>query len=216
MNIDLSSLTSVLGTGIYLVLALLALWGLFCAVVVWLRVAQCRFRNEKTQNEFLSELEQAISRGDFAGAAALCEHDRRAMPQLALMAISQRDLGYAKLRQMVVDRFQRDFLADLEFRLSWVQTVIKSAPMIGLLGTVVGMMGAFAKIAGESKGGVEPAMLAGDISLALMTTACGLAIAIPLVLCTASINVRIRKMEDLVAGGLTRFFEGLRVALAKQ
>ena len=49
-----------------------------------------------------------------------------------------------------------------------------------------------------------------------MTTACGLAIAIPLVLCTASINVRIRKMEDLVAGGLTRFFEGLRVALAKQ
>ena len=78
------------------------------------------------------------------------------------------------------------------------------------------MMGAFAKIAGESKGGVEPAMLAGDISLALMTTACGLAIAIPLVLCTASINVRIRKMEDLVAGGLTRFFEGLRVALAKQ
>ena len=122
--LDLSSLTTVLGNGIYLVLLLLALWGLFCAVVVWLRVAQCRFRNEKKQNEFLGELEQAVARGDFAGAAALCEHDRRAMPQLALMAISQRDLGYAKLRQMVADRFQRDFLADLEFRLSWVQTVI--------------------------------------------------------------------------------------------
>ena len=37
--------------------------------------------------------------------------------------------------------------------------------------------------------------------------ACGLAIAIPLVMCTASINVRIRKMQDLVEAGLTQLFE---------
>ena len=211
---DISSLTGVLGNVIYVSLTLLALWGLFCTAVVWMRVGQTRFRNEGSQNEFLTEIEQALSRGDFNAAASLCENDRRAMPQLALMAISQRDLGYNKLRQMVADRFQRDFLADLEYRLSWVHTVIKSAPMIGLLGTVIGMMGAFAKIAGSEK--VQASSLAADISLALITTAFGLAIAIPLVLCTASINVRIRKMEDLVGAGLTRFFDGLRPALAKR
>ena len=45
-----------------------------------------------------------------------------------------------------------------------------------------------------------------------VTTAAGLAIAIPLVMCTASINIRIRKMEDLVGAGLTRFMEVYRQA----
>ena len=46
-----------------------------------------------------------------------------------------------------------------------------------------------------------------DIQFALITTALGLAIAIPLVLCTAYINVAIRKMEDLVSYGLNQFLE---------
>jgi len=133
------------------------------------------------------------------------------MPQLALLAIANRNIGYAKIRSLLADRFQRDVLSDLEHRLSWVYTVIKSAPMVGLLGTVVGMMGAFSKLASSEN--VEPTALADDISLALITTACGLAIAIPLVICTASINVRIRKMEDLVGSGLTRFLETFKAAL---
>jgi biopolymer transport protein ExbB/TolQ len=54
--------------------------------------------------------------------------------------------------------------------------------------------------------------LAGDISFALLTTIYGLWIAIPLIVAAASVNVRIRKMEDLVAAGLTRFLEVFRVA----
>ncbi len=127
------------------------------------------------------------------------------MPQMTALALENRQMGASRLRQFLVDRFQRDVLADLEFRLSWVQTVIKSAPMVGLLGTVMGMMGAFAKLATAEN--VAPDALAKDISFALVTTACGLAIAIPLVFCMASINVRIRKMEDLVAVGLERMFD---------
>ena len=52
-----------------------------------------------------------------------------------------------------------------------------------------------------------------DAVLVKVTTASGLAIAIPLVFCTAAINVRIRRMEDLVAAGLTQFFERFRRAL---
>jgi biopolymer transport protein ExbB/TolQ len=126
--------------------------------------------------------------------------------------MANRNIGYAKIRSLLADRFQRDVLSDLEHRLSWVYTVIKSAPMVGLLGTVVGMMGAFSKLASSEN--VDPTALADDISLALITTACGLAIAIPLVICTASINVRIRKMEDLVGSGLTRFLETFKAALA--
>ena len=196
---------------IYAALGLIAVWGTFCVIMVTRRVTQIRFRSEAEQIKFLDELDPLIEAGDFEGATDMCDGDERAMPQLANMAVASRELGYIKVRTMLADRFQRDVLSDLEYRLSWIYTVIKAAPMVGLLGTVIGMMGAFAKIAGGDK--VDPTQLADDISFALITTACGLAIAIPLVLATASINVKIRKMEDLVSAGMTRFLETLRATL---
>ena len=86
--------------------------------------------------------------------------------------------------------------------------------MVGLLGTVMGMMGAFQKLAVPGKA-PDPAELAKDIQFALITTACGLAIAIPLVLATAFINVQIEKMKDLVSYGLNQFLEIFREALIR-
>ncbi len=205
---------AVLGNLMYVTLALIALWGAFCVVMVWTRVREKRFRNEEEQSVFLDELDGPIRQGDFDTAEAVLDGDKRAMSQLALLAVVNRRIGYSKVRQLLVDRFQRDVLADLEYRLSWVNTVIKSAPMIGLLGTVMGMMGAFRTLATQEN--VKPDQLAGDISFALVTTACGLAIAIPLLLATASVTVRIRKMEDLVAAGLTRFLETFRAGVSAE
>jgi biopolymer transport protein ExbB len=184
-----------------------------CVALVWRRVAQLRFRNEETQAEFLGHLEEPLQKRDFENAAEICEADHRAVPRLALLALANRDIGFAKVRQLVLDRFQRDVLADLENRLAWVNTVIKSAPMVGLLGTVIGMMGAFGKLASAEN--VEPSILAEDISLALITTASGLAIAIPLVMCMTVINVRIRKLEDLVSVGIAHFLEIFRASQNK-
>jgi biopolymer transport protein ExbB/TolQ len=208
---DTSQLFVVIGILMYVVLGLIALWGAFCVVMVWRRVAQIRFRDEETQSAFLDDVEEQLDAGDFDAVTELCDNDRRAMPQLAVLAVANRESGYSKVRHLVADRFQRDVLADLEYRLSSVYTVIKSAPMVGLLGTVVGMMGAFGKLGGGET--VDPKDLATDIRVALVTTACGLAIAIPLVICTNSINVRIRKMEDLVGVGLIRFLEAFKSAI---
>ena len=204
----------ILGYIIYLWLFLLALWGAFCVVMVWARVRQKRFENEEAQNLFMEAIEEPLSKGNYDAAIEICEDDRRALCQLSQIAVDNRKLGYAKVKQLVADRFQRDVLADLENRLSWVYTVIKSAPMIGLLGTVMGMMGAFNKLAVPGKA-PDPAELAKDIQFALITTAAGLAIAIPLVLCTAFINVQIEKLKDLVSYGLNQFLEIFREALIR-
>ena len=207
----IATVTGIAAYVIYGALAVIALWGAFCVIMVWRRVAQTRFRSEQEQAEFLDSVDQTLGDGDLEATLELCDGDSRAMPQLVALAVANRNVGYTKIRSLLADRFQRDVLSDLEYRLSWVYTVIKSAPMVGLLGTVVGMMGAFSKLAASEQ--VEATSLADDISLALITTACGLAIAIPLVICTASINVRIRKMEDLVGSGLTRFLEAFRATL---
>jgi biopolymer transport protein ExbB len=198
----------------YAALAFVALLGGYFCVMVWRRVAQKRFKNEAAQDDFLDELELSLAKGDFEGAAALCEGDLRAVPQLAHLAILNRRLGFVKVRQLVEDRFQRDILSQLEHQMTWVHTVIKSAPMLGLFGTVSGMMGAFQTLATAEN--VEPSMLAKDISIALITTADGLAIAIPLIVVVAAINIRIRKMEALAIAGLNRLVELMQVAMAKE
>ncbi len=203
----------ILGNVIYLILFLIALWGAYCVVMVWSRVRQKQFASEEQQSMFLEAIEEPLSKGEYDSATEVCDGDRRATCQLSELAIINRKLGFAKVKQLIADRFQRDVLQDLEYRLSWVNTVIKAAPMIGLLGTVMGMMGAFYKLgSGDS---VDPAALAQDIQFALITTACGLAIAIPLVICTAYINVQIRKMEDLVSYGLNQFLEIFKEAIIR-
>lgn len=214
----LSTLTGILGIIIYASLALVALWGAYCCIVVWRRAAQVRFRTEEEQDEFLDELEQPLLAKDFEKVAEGCDNDVRALPQLILMAVENRELGFAKVRGMLIERFQRDVLSDLEYRLSWVNTVIKAAPMLGLFGTVTGMMGAFDQLANPSGGAtsVDPSAMAGNISMALITTALGLAIAVPLIIAVTQINVRIRKMEDLMASGMARFLEYFRDVVTRK
>ena len=212
--IDISGITTIVGYVIYLALAAIAIWGGYCVSMAWTRVSRQRFSSEDDQNEFLNQVDEPLLKGDFDSAARVCQEDSRATPQLALLAINHRKSGYAKVKQLVADRFQRDVLGDLEHRLNWVNTVINTAPMVGLLGTVIGMMGAFGKLY-SSEGPVAPTVLAGDIMTALITTACGLAIAIPLRFFTQTINIRISKLEDLVGVGMSRFFDSFRDALTR-
>ena len=198
----------ILGYVIYGVLFVIALWGAYCCVMVWTRVNTKKFNSEAEQAQFLEAIEEPLSQGDYDTAVQICEGDRRALCQLSQMAVENRKLGFAKVKQLVADRFQRDVLEDIEHLTTWITTVIKAAPMVGLLGTVMGMMQAFQELATAASGaGVEVHELASDIMFALITTACGLAIAIPLVLAMASVNVQLRKLEDLCAFGLNQFLE---------
>lgn len=200
----------IIGYTVYTCMGIVALWGVYCLVIVYFRVVEKKFKSDQQQGEFLQAIEVPLSQGEYETASQMCENDPRAICQLSQLAVDNRFLGYNKVRQLVQDRFQRDVLSDIDHRISWVNTVIKTAPMLGLFGTVFGMMGAFKKL-GESSS-VEAQALATDIMFALITTALGLAIAIPLVLAVNSINIQIRKMEEMVAEGLNFFFEMFKEA----
>lgn len=207
----LTRLTEFAGNSIYAFQAVDAIIGAFCVILIWRRLGHLRFRTEAAQDELMGKLDDLLFAGDYEGATTLCDGDSRGVVQMAWLALTNRALGYAKVRKIVAERFQRDVIANLETLMIWVFTVIKSAPMLGLLGTVLGMMAAFGKLAGQQK--VDATHLAGDISLALITTFVGLTIAIPLSMCVAAIQIRMRKMEDLSGSGLARFMESFKLAL---
>jgi biopolymer transport protein ExbB/TolQ len=182
---------SLSGPVIYTALALAALYGIFCAVLLFRKISQKRFSSPAQAAEFLDEVRNRLQRRDFDGVAELCDSPpywSKATPQMILVALAHRDRGLAKLRQLLAEKFERDVLADLEYRHSWIGTIVKTAPMLGLLGTVAGMILAFGKIAVASQGSVDPKQLADNISLALFTTAYGLMVAIPLTILGASVR----------------------------
>ena len=130
---DLSALNSVVNNSVYAAEAAVALWGVFCVIVVGRRINQIRFRSEEEQTRFLPSTTWTNASWPAISTARpkYCDKDDRATPQLALLAIANREIGYRKVRALITDRFQRDVLAEIEYRLSWVYTVIKSAPDAG-------------------------------------------------------------------------------------
>jgi biopolymer transport protein ExbB/TolQ len=195
---------------IYPLQAITALQGAYLCIVVFRRIAQKRFRSAAAEDEFLSEVRSLMQDKRFDSVTELCDSPpywSKAVPQLILVALQNRDRPVSKLRQMMAERFEQDILSDLENRIAWINTVVKIAPMLGLQGTVLGMIAAFAKIASAGKTGVDPTALANDISFALFTTAIGLMVAIPLVMALASIHVRQGKLQDSVQYMLGTFLE---------
>ena len=214
-DIDTGPILEWFGYGIYAAMAISACYGLYCIVVLIRRVKQKSFPGSEAANAFLDDVGELLEKNDFDGVTYACDTPEvwsRAVPQLVTVAVENRAKPVKKIKMMVGEFFSREILADFEARTAWVNTIVKSAPMLGLLGTVTGMIAAFKKIAGTGESGVNPSDLAADISFALFTTAGGLAIAIPLVVLLSMTQTRISKLQDNVQEYMGTFFDDLEAA----
>jgi biopolymer transport protein ExbB/TolQ len=196
------------GDACYAFLAINFFLGLYHIIQTYRRLRRLAFRNDRQQQEFLAETMQQIQTGQYDAIVDQTVDDDRALPQLTRLAVENRRFSPDQQRQLVAEVLQRDIMGDLEYRTSWVATTIKSGPMLGLFGTVLGMMAAFGRIATGDK--VTPAHIADEISIAFITTAMGLATAIPFNFLLASLNARIRRLQDSLASGLVRVLDLLR------
>ena len=214
---DMPAIMDAIGIGIYAVMGLIALFGVFCVVLLFRRIAQKRFTSPARAAEFLDQVRELLAQRQFEQIEQLCDSPpywNKAVPQLILVALANRNRELPKIRRILAEKFERDVLADLEYTMDWISTVVKTAPMLGLLGTVQGMISAFGKIAAVSKEtGTDPSQLAGDISFALYTTAIGLMTAIPLVMAASAIHVRIGRLQDAVQQQIGEFLDEFDEAL---
>lgn len=216
---DFAKIVDFFSNMVYPLQAITALQGAYLCIVVLRRIAQKRFRSGAAEDEFLGEVRGLLQEKRVDAVAELCDSPpywSKAVPQLILVAIQNKDRPVSKLRQIMAERFEQDILSDLDARVAWINTVVKVAPMLGLQGTVLGMIAAFAKIASAGKSGVDPTALANDISFALFTTAIGLMVAIPLVMALASIHNRQGRLQDSVQYMLGTFLEDYDAVQAAQ
>lgn len=173
---------------------LLALSLLAVTVALWRWMA---LRNAtRDLASFMTQLRDLVNAGDVEGAIALC--DRTGGPVAVIVRAGLRRLGRPKDEiELSLQDASAHELAELERGLPILATVAMIAPLLGFLGTVTGMINSFEALA--SVGLNNPAAVASGISEALITTAAGLMIAIPVQMAynyfVTRVNGTVRNME---------------------
>lgn len=128
--------------------------------------------------DFLSNIKQTIGAKDIPGAIEMCKTNPSALAKVCGDILTNLDLPLQRLME-AAEESGRYHAGRLTKFLPTLQAIASIAPLLGLLGTVLGMIKTFIVIGEHGVGNAQA--LAGGISEALLTTAAGLSVAIPTV-----------------------------------
>ncbi|MBT3210116.1 MAG: MotA/TolQ/ExbB proton channel family protein [Bacteroidetes bacterium] len=147
--------------------------------------------------KLLSNVENALNSGGIDAAKEVCRNTRGPVASIFYQGLDRSDEGIEMVEKSVIS-YGSVQMGLLEKGLTWISLFISMAPMLGFMGTVIGMIEAFdaIKVAGD----VSASLVAGGISVALITTVSGLIVAMILQvfynLIVAKIDGIVNNMED--------------------
>jgi biopolymer transport protein ExbB len=148
-------------------------------------------------DKLLGAVEQALSDGGVEAAKEVCRNTRGPVASIFYQGLDRVEEGIDVVEKSVVS-YGSVQMGLLEKNLSWISLFIAIAPMLGFMGTVIGMIDAFDKI--QEQGDISPTIVAGGIKIALITTVTGLMVAIILQIfynyLVSQIDGIVNKMED--------------------
>lgn len=176
------------GAGFMGVVVLCLILGLALAIerIIYLNMAT-------TNTEKLVErIESALQEGGVEAAMDVCRDTRGPVASIFYQGLSRHEEGIEMVEKSVI-AYGSVQMGLLEKGLAWIGLFIALAPMLGFLGTVIGMIGAFDAI--EIAGDISPTLVAGGIKVALITTVAGLIVAMIL---QVFYNYLLSKIESLV------------------
>jgi biopolymer transport protein ExbB len=134
-------------------------------------------REKLVPQDIVSELEQLFEQEQYEQAMELCDAEDCFFTRICGAGLAKLGAGYERMTEAVQEAGEEEITA-LNQKIGWLSLIGTVAPMLGLLGTVIGMIESFSKIASLA-GAAGPADLAVGISKALVTTLMGLMVAIP-------------------------------------
>ena len=133
------------------------------------------FKGLSSNEDFAFEIADEVKQSGIDSAKTKCEGSQVPVANLCLAALDRANLG-ADEAEHALDHSGSIEMASMEKNMTWISLCIATAPMLGFLGTVWGMIQAFNDI--KMANDISPAVVAGGISVALLTTAFGLVVAV--------------------------------------
>ena len=149
--------------------------GVGILVIIW-KLIDLQMKKGRNRN-LLTDVDELIAGGRLDEALGFCEESQAPVAAVLKAGLRRHEEGTERVVQ-AIENAGAIQVASLERGLVWLATLANVAPLLGFLGTVIGMIIAFQAI--EIAGEVEATLVAGGIKVALITTAAGLTIAIPI------------------------------------
>jgi len=147
--------------------------------------------------KLLEKVETALNDGGVEAAKDVCRNTRGPVASIFYQGLLRMDQGVDQVEKAVVS-YGSVQMGQLESGLSWITLFIGIAPMLGFMGTVIGMIQAFDNI--QAAGDISPTLVAGGMKVALITTVGGLIVAIILQLfynyLISKVDTIVNSMED--------------------
>ncbi len=181
------------GPGFMGIVLLCLILGLAIAIerIIYLNLSTTNTK-KLTQN-----VEDALESGGLEAAKEVCRNTKGPVASIFYQGLDRADNSLEDAEKAVV-AYGGVQMGQLEKNVSWISLFIALAPMLGFMGTVIGMIQAFDKI--EAAGDMQPSLVAGGIKVALLTTVFGLIVAIILQIfynyIIAKIDSIVNDMED--------------------
>ncbi len=172
------------------VLSILLVMSVFSITIIVDRVLAIR-RARLNARAFIAKLIRIMNEEGVSRAVDFCAKYNKPVAVVAAEILAQP--GKRAARDRALQHAMQSQVRDLETMVPVLGTVASTAPFVGLFGTVIGIIKAFASIAANTGGG--PEVVAAGIAEALITTACGLVVAIPAL---AGYNYCIHQVEVLM------------------
>jgi len=173
------------------------MWPVLICLIIGLAIAFERIislnRADINTRDFLQRVKQALDEGSIPAAEEECASTRGPVAAVFQAGLLRADEGIDAVEKAVVSYGSIE-MSFLERGLVWLSLFISVAPMLGFLGTVIGMIEAFDAI--ENAGDISPRLVAGGIKIALLTTAFGLIVAVIL---QFFYNYAVSKIDRIVA-----------------
>ncbi len=153
--------------------------------------------SSSNKKKLLGKIEDALENGGVEEAKELARNTRGPLASIFYQGLERYDEGIEMIEKSVVS-YGGVQMGRLEKGLSWIGLFIALAPMLGFMGTVIGMISAFDNI--QAAGNISATIVAGGIKIALITTVSGLIVAIILQvfynLIVSMIDNQVNEMED--------------------
>ena len=146
-----------------------------------------------TNNEkLIAAVEAALNEGGVEAAKEVCRNTRGPVASIFYQGLLRADQGAEAVEKTIVS-YGSVQMGQLESNLGWIALFIAIAPMLGFMGTVIGMIQAFDEI--QIAGDISPTLVAGGMKVALITTVGGLIVAIIL---QVIYNYLVSKIDSIV------------------
>jgi biopolymer transport protein ExbB len=147
--------------------------------------------------KLLARVDEALSKDGVEGAKEVCKNTRGPVASIFTQGLLRMSEGIEMVEKSII-AYGSVEMGRLEKGLVWISLFISIGPMLGFMGTVLGMIDAFDAIAAAND--INPALVAGGIKVALLTTVGGLIVALILQLfynyCVSKIDSLVNQMED--------------------